>query len=237
MAFALFLSFEDSAAQGLKISAEDRARVREIVSRTPGLVSCAMFTPEVAEDLFNHDGVSPPFALQLHFDALEALEAAAAADGVLQGLFAPGALDSLKGAKTSQQAFLVREFPVDDPQITVGEGELPCSYVVHYPGPAQDISAWLSHYIAGHPRIMRKFPGIRWIEILSRVDWCTALPLPRAEHIQRNRIVFDSAAALEAALKSPVRFEMREDYHTFPAYEGGNFHYPMATETVVPSAT
>lgn len=236
MAFALFLSFEDAAKEGLAVREEDLSSVREILSQTPGLTSCAMFTPEKAEDIFNKDGASPPFALQLHFEALGELEAAAAASGNLQKLFLPGVLDSLKGARKTQQAFLVRAFDVDDPKIRTGAGKLPCSYVVHYPGPAEDISAWLGHYLNGHPPVMRKFPGIRWIEILSRVDWCTALPVERVEHIQRNRIVFDSAADLEAALQSPVRYEMRQDYHTFPPYEGGNFHYPMATETIVPSA-
>jgi len=47
-------------------------------------------------------------------------------------------------------------------------------------------------------------------------------------------VVFDSAAALTAALKSPVRHEMRADYRTFPPFTGPVLHYPMATIEVFP---
>lgn len=113
-------------------------------------------------------------------------------------------------------------------------GALPCSYVVHYPGPAADFNAWLDHYITGHPPLFQRFPGIRGIEILTRVDWGSNLPMPKANHMQRIRVVFDSPAALTAALQSPVRHELRADFHTFPLFEGGNAHYPMWTDTVRP---
>lgn len=236
MSFAYILFFENAPGIDLTVDAGELARLRDLVRTTPGLTSGVIFTPEVAEDLFNHDGASPPLGLQLHFNDLPSLEAAVAAgSGHLQAV--TGILESLKGARTSQQVMLVRPFPVDDSAVKTAQGALPCSYVVHYPGPAADLNLWLTHYIASHPPIMRKFPGIRSIEILSRVDWCGGLDgVERVAHIQRNRILFDSAGALQAALQSPVRHEMRADFHTFPAYEGGNFHYPMATETVTPSA-
>lgn len=236
MRFAYILFFDNPPGSRLEVSGAELDRVRQIIRQTPGLADGLIFTPEEAEDLFNHDGASPPFGLQLHFEDLAMLEQAVGPGGHLQALAAPGMLDSLSGARATQQVMLVRPFPVDDPVVRVREGALPCSYVVHYPGPAQDLNVWLTHYIAGHPPIMRKFPGIRSIEILSRVDWCGGLPFERVEHIQRNRILFDSAAALEAALQSPVRHEMRADFHKFPPFEGGNFHFPMATETVLPSA-
>lgn len=235
MTFALIVFFENMPGTDLKVDAAELARLREFVAATPGLTSGLIFTPEVAEDLFNHDGTSPPLGLQLHFTDLPTLEAAVAPGGHLQSL--KSILTSLDGAKVTQQVMLVRPFPVDDAVLKTPEGTLPCSYVVHYPGPAADVNLWLTHYIAGHAPIMRKFPGIRSIEILSRVDWCGGIEgIERVAHLQRNRILFDSAAALQAALQSPVRHEMRADFHTLPAFEGGNYHYPMATETVSPSA-
>jgi len=47
--------------------------------------------------------------------------------------------------------------------------------------------------------------------------------------MQRNKVVFDSAAALTAALNSPVREEMRADYKQFPPFTNDNVHYPLAT--------
>lgn len=236
MRFAFILFYENAGGAVANASAEDIAKIRDILRGVPGLASGLIYTPEVAEDLYNRDGASPPLGLQLHFDELPVLEAAVAPSGALQQLVANGGLASLAGTRVSQQVMLVRRYPVDDPQVQTAPGALPCSYVVHYPGPAQDLNIWLSHYIASHPPIMRKFPGIRSIEILSRVDWCGGLEgIERVAHIQRNRILFDSAAALQAALQSEVRHEMRKDFHTFPPYEGGNFHYPMATETVFPA--
>ncbi|MBP1849601.1 hypothetical protein [Rhizobium halophytocola] len=233
--FAYIVFYGNQNGTTLAAGPDDLAQLRDIIARTPGLSSGLIFTPETAEDLFNHDGASPPLGVQLHFETLDELETAVGPTGHLQALSSPGVLSGLKGAKVTQQAMVVRPYPVDDPMLRTSEGALPCSYVVHYPGPAEDINAWLSHYIAGHPPIMRKFPAIRSIEILSRVDWCGGIDAERVAHIQRNRIVFDSAAALEAALQSPVRHEMRADFHTFPPFEGGNFHYPMATETVLPA--
>ena len=76
---------------------------------------------------------------------------------------------------------------------------------------------------------MARFPDIREIEIHTRLDWCDFLPWPRANHMQRNKVVFDDAVALTAALNSPVREEMRADYRQVPPFQGGNRHYPMAT--------
>ena len=52
--------------------------------------------------------------------------------------------------------------------------------------------------------------------------------------MQRNKVVFDDAAALTAALNSPVRHEMRADFKNFPPFEGRNSHYPMATLSLGP---
>jgi hypothetical protein len=45
----------------------------------------------------------------------------------------------------------------------------------------------------------------------------------------RNKVAFDSAEALGAALASPVRDELRADIAKFPPYAGGSSHVPMDT--------
>ena len=52
--------------------------------------------------------------------------------------------------------------------------------------------------------------------------------------MQRNKVVFDSQAALTAALNSPVRHEMRASFGRFPPFTGPITHFPMATTTVMP---
>jgi hypothetical protein len=153
--------------------------------------------------------------------------------GHLQALAAPGTLPSLAAAEVSQQAMLARSFPVPDPTFRSAPGAPHCTYLVSYEGEAQDLNAWLDHYIVNHPPIMTRFPGIREIEVCTRLDWRGFLPWPRADHMLRNKVAFDSSAALSAALASPVRHQMREDYESFPAFTGPVSHYPMATVAIM----
>jgi hypothetical protein len=230
MLISHFAVFESDAP----LSDADRTRVIEIVRSTPALHKALVYTPATTRDPYLDDGPSPPLALQLYFTDIAALEAALARDGHLQALAAPGALPSLGAATVTQQAMLTRAFPVPDARFRTDAGALPCTYLVHYPGEADDANAWLAYYVAHHPQIMARFPDIREIEIYTRLDWCGFLPWPRVDHLQRNKVVFDSPAALTAALNSPVRHEMRADFNRFPPYRGGNLHYPMATLTVMP---
>lgn len=234
MSFAYFLSFENTPGRVVSLPDNALSALRTLLASIPGLERALIFTPETTRDQFIDDGQPPPLSLQLYFAELPALEAAVTAGGPLDALVGTGLLGAVGDAAISQQAFYVRSFPVDDPVVRPGPSGLPCSFVVHYAGPAADINHWLSNYIAGHPPVMRQFPGIRSIEILSRIDWCGSLPWPRANHMQRNRVMFDSAEALTTALASPARLQLRREFDKFPPYEGGNFHYPMATEEVLP---
>ena len=138
------------------------------------------------------------------------------------------------GDGPTQQAMLVRRYPVPDPAFRTPPREQPCTYLVAYEGVAENLPAWLAHYIADHPPIMARFPGVRQIEIYTCIDWCGGLPWPRVAHMQRNKVVFDSPRALTAALNSPVRHEMRVAFRRFPPFTGPITHFPMATTTVVP---
>ena len=215
-------------------SAERRVEDAEVTwlnrftAATPGLSSGVIFTPSETSDPYLNDGPPPSLGLQLYFDNIAAMEAALAPDGHLQAL---PARTSLAGDAT-QQAMLVRPFPVPDPAFRTPPGKLPCTYLVAYEGQADNLNAWLAYYITSHPPIMARFPGIREIEIYTRIDWCGFLPWRRVDHMQRNKVVFDSPSALTAALNSPVRHEMRADFAKFPPFTGPNTHFPMSTQTV-----
>ena len=66
-----------------------------------------------------------------------------------------------------------------------------------------------------------ELPGIRELEIYTPMNGGPP-QLRRVRHLQRNKVTFDSRAALEAALASPVRLEMRADFARFPAYSGAS---------------
>jgi uncharacterized protein (TIGR02118 family) len=181
---------------------------------------------------FPGDAPSPALVLQLQFDTIEALEAAVAADGLLHRLAETYGQTLLHGRVVTQQAMLTRRYKVPDPVLRTPAGALPCSYLVQYPGPAADPNAWHAHYNTHHPPLMAKFPGVRAIEIYTRIDWVDGLGWGREDMMQRNKLLFDSPEALSAGLLSPVLQEMRADFHRFPPFEGGNVHYVLETRMV-----
>ncbi len=179
-----------------------------------GLQKLHVYTPGRAHDPFLNDGAAPELVLQFYFDTLALLEAAC--DGALQPM-----------APTCEvQAMRVLPFEVPEPAMPL------CTYLVAYEGKAEDEAAWHAHYLANHPPLMARLPGIRELEICLPVDWRSGPGWRRAQCMQRNKVGFDSAEALTAALNSPVRKEMRADYARLPAFSGRVTHYPMATSVL-----
>jgi hypothetical protein len=203
----------------------DVERLSPMIAAAPGVQQGLIYTPSSTQDPYLNDGAPPELVVQLYFANIAELETALA--DRLQELTAIG-------ADATQQAMLVRRYPVPDPVFRTPPGELPCTYLVAYEGEAENLTAWLEHYIADHPPIMARFPGIRQIEVYTCIDWCGGLPVPRVTHMQRNKVVFDSQAALTAALNSPVRHEMRAAFHHFPSFTGPITHFPMATHIISP---
>ena len=100
--------------------------------------------------------------------------------------------------------FTVPEFAPDrDPQ---------CTYLVSYEGEADDLNAWHAHYLESHTRHVAMLPGLRELEVYTRVDWVSGQPWSRLNYMQRNNVAFDDAEAFEAALRSPVRQAIRADF-------------------------
>lgn len=232
MTFVHFL-FVESANPDAAIADPRLDRVRQIVSSTPNVRRALFYRPARARDFYTDDGPSPHLALQLYYDRLEDLEATIAAQGHLQALTDPALWQDLSAPRFTHQVMYARPFPVADSRLQPDPGALPCGYLVHYPGYAEDFVAWLDYYLDHHPQIMKDFPRIREIEIYTRVAWRDVINWERVDYMQRNRLIFDSAAALEAALNSPVRHRMREDFEAFPAFHGANIHYPMLVEALV----
>jgi uncharacterized protein (TIGR02118 family) len=217
-----------------RIAANDYREIFEVIKRTPSIARARLYTPESARDYYTDDGPSPIFAFQLDFETLDQLEATIAAQGHLQAL-ANGSWPSLAGCSVIQQVMARRPFPVVDPGPALSADDEQCSFLVHYPGSASDLDTWLNYYLTHHPQIMKDFPGVREIEIFTRVDWLDAMPWRRVHYMQRNKLVFDSAAAITAAMNSPVRHAMRADFEQFPPFTGENVHHPMATRTWLPA--
>ena len=218
----------------------------------PGLKQLVLHTPVPggAHDPYLKDESAPRCAMQFYFDEIGALEATLVSGGALHGLFHPQRdasllmqrdassgmqrFASLNECLLSQQVMAVRRFPVPQPRAQQSgqsdpSDETRCTYLVSYEGQADDFNAWLGHYVDHHPQLMAQFPGIRQIEIYTRVDYRSDLPAARSVAMQRNKVVFDSPDALNVALASPVRHAMRDDFKQFPPFTGENFHFPMVS--------
>jgi len=230
--FCHFLTFTHPNPQA-RLGDDGHDHLAALIRRIPGLARAHLMSPATARDRYIDDGPPPMLALQLYYERLETLEQATGADGALLKL-ANAMPPTLADADASQQVMWTRPYPTPSSSTTApAEAQRSCSFLVHYPGEAEDLNQWLTYYLQHHPQVMFHFPAIREIEIYTRVDWIDALPWPRVHYFQRNKIVFDSAAALETALHSPTREAMKADRAHFPPFTGGNVHHPMLTETIV----
>jgi uncharacterized protein (TIGR02118 family) len=226
----LFLIFRPRDAG---LSAEKLAEVIALVKDLPKLSKAIIHTASAASDPYVKDGAPPQLVLQLYFGTLSDLEAATSHD-TLQSLASRDRFPALAVADIEQQVMLVRSFSVSEPNVAIAKGTPHCTYLVAYEGEAQDIGAWLHHYLDKHTAHMARFPGLRELEVYTRLDAASALPWRRSNCMQRNKVVFDSAEALTQALNSPVRHEMRADFNAFPPFTGPTTHYAMATRVVQP---
>lgn len=215
-------STETGAADSL--TASELECLQQLLVQTPGLSELRLHTPGAADDPMLDDGAPPVLTVQLFFDDVAVLEQALAPDGYLQQL---ASFEPVARFEASQQTMLVRAYPVAGQTLPDSSRQVYCTYLVCYEGPAQDTAAWLWHYLNGHPQLMAQLPGIRHIEIYSRLDWCGSLPWPRADAMQRNQVVFSSGQALTAALQTPLRAQMREHFQDLPAFSGGVTHFPV----------
>lgn len=178
------------------------------------------------DPLSQEDGLKPTCVLQWYFDDLDLAETALQRDGAAHTIVDHTTDAAQDRLAFTQQLMAVRRFATPNAHDSGNPSEK-CTYLVGYEGEARDFNAWLTHYLTHHPPLMAQLPGIRELEIYTRVDYRTGLNIPRATAMQRNKVVFDDPAALAQALASPVRARMKQDFDAFPAYNGPASHFPM----------
>lgn len=216
----------------LPLPDDQRAALLALLTRCPGLRWGEVMLPANAHDPYYAGAAgSPSLVVQLYFDALSALESALLPGAALAPLADASFLPAMSGARAAQQAMLVRPYPVPDAR---RRRDAALSYWVEYSGPAADANAWHQHYNAHHPALLAQFPGIRTIELYTPAVVVCGLPLPERSCLQRNKTVFDDAAAMTAAMASPVREALRADFHSLPAFSGPAHHFPFHTLRCLP---
>lgn len=228
MSISYFLSAQD---RGAPAEAPALDELRMALARTPQLRLAEVHRPASVQT-YHRDGEAPRLALRLVFDTIEALESQLVPGGHLCDLATSSLWRHVAGERVTQQAMLTRTFsPLSRAACDKPWGEA-ASYLVHYPGEAQDFNAWLRYYVGHHPQIMCHYPGVRQVQVFTRVDWCDAMPCERVSYMQRNQLTFASPEALVLGIESEIRVRMRADHQNFPPYSGGSVHYPMLTSII-----
>lgn len=226
MTIAYFLVFSGAAEFGDSVRAWLKGAPAALFKSAPGLETLDLYTAErAAKDPYLHDGPGPLAMLQAGFGTQTALEAFLATPDFRATVVAPSPAPPDK-VTAVHDAMEQRFYPVAG-ETQPGPLTAPVSYVVRYQRPAENEAEFVSHYVAHHPQIQARFPGIRSIMCYVPIKWRDPTPITPADYLLGNEVVFDSVDALEAALNSPVRHELREDFKSFPKFGGKNTHYAM----------
>ncbi len=79
-----------------------------------------------------------------------------------------------------------------------------------------------------------RLPGIRSILCDVPLPDLTVPGTANANWLMGNEVVFDSAAAFAAAMRSPARHELRAHMADFPPFSGINHHHLMDRTRIMP---
>lgn len=219
MSLCLFLHAAGRAAE----APAQVAWIDTVLRGVEGVTRQAVHVPAslAGGDPFLAASEAPRCVIQLYFATVEALEAALHPGTSLAGLL------GVHGWHWTQQAMLVRRFTVPSASPAWDRAGERVSYLVAYEGHAEDNDAWLGHYLRQHPALMAQLPGVREVEVYTRLDYCSQWPAARADALQRNKVVFDTRQALSDALASPLRERLREDFLSLPPFSGASPHHAM----------
>jgi uncharacterized protein (TIGR02118 family) len=107
------------------------------------------------------------------------------------------------------------------------------AYLVVYQGEPEDRDAFLDYYITRHLPIIRRWPGLRGIEL----DVASEAHDPKSTHdgvFMVSRFLFDDLDALQAALDSPERTGARADRDNIPPFFGAAIHQAVEILAISP---
>lgn len=194
-----------------------------------GLLGGVWCVSESLEDPLLHESGLPWVCLILYFRSPEDLMRACVAGSPLGAMLADGQVNGVPVAEPSYQAMEVHCFPVNEAvpsEDACGDGH---GYLVGYEGDPADPAAWIAEYMEGHVPLMQALPGIREIEVYTRLESCPiALPGARQDWMLRNRVRFDDREAMQAALRSPARAALRAHRAGMAAHGGADEHIPVS---------
>lgn len=192
-----------------------------LVKDFPAIRRLEILTPAAGNDPLLREEDGPVLVAQMLFDTVADLEAAAQSDARMKARDDVANFPPFDGY-ARHQAMAYEPFALED-----GNDDAPTVYHVQYHRPADDEEAFVNYYRRHHPPILALFPGIRKVAIYTPLEWKDASFITRNDLMLVNEVAFDSEDALNASLVSDVRLRAREDYNSFPPFEGPVSHTPM----------
>lgn len=106
------------------------------------------------------------------------------------------------------------------------------SYFVRYDIEIGDLDAFLRRYRDVHVPMVARWPGLRRMVLHTPLAWRDPFPVNPGRAVLMAQLEFESEAAMNAAFASHERAEAREDFKSFPRYEGTVVHQAMAQDEV-----
>lgn len=209
------------------VEVADLRRLTTLVEQCRGVLAAHIMTPASANDpYFPEPEGSPSLILQLDFARIDMLEALLRRSGELAPLADPQFMPGLSSTRPEQAAMVARRYPLQP-----GPQPTSMTYWVEYVGQTADDKAWLSAYASSHPALLARLPDIRLIELYTPAVAICEIALSERDCLQRNKAVWDTPEAMNAAMASPVRMELRADMAAMPAFTGEARHYPFLTRS------
>jgi uncharacterized protein (TIGR02118 family) len=104
--------------------------------------------------------------------------------------------------------------------------------MVRYRGAASDPAGFGAYYQDTHSTILKRFPEIRSLILHTPVNVRDPYPVRSGGSMLLAQMMFDSPAALEAALQSDARSEAREDFKHFPPFTGEVTHEALIAKVI-----
>lgn len=104
-----------------------------------------------------------------------------------------------------------------------------CYFVAYYGGDG-DTSAFVGYYLNRHAPLVRDFPKLRRLEILTPAHGNDPLLREEGGPTLVAQMLFDTVEDLEGAAQSPARMKAREDVANFPPFDGYARHQAMLYE-------
>jgi uncharacterized protein (TIGR02118 family) len=106
------------------------------------------------------------------------------------------------------------------------------SYFVIYEGSAS--AAFADYYLDRHVPLVRRFPGLRALSVLTPMTHRDPYLVPEAGPLLVTHMTFDDVAALENAALSQERMAARADVANFPPFQGSVTHQALRDEYLLP---